>query len=271
MSARVLRLYAVFTADYGYKIFKPVLSIGVSFSMTTYTQSNAVFGNSIVFHIIDVMNYVSIFFADSAGVVISRADHVLKVLIKGFGVFLIPAAPMRRVFATHKSVRTFIATKLTASIKMGLFQFKGFAAKITSCVHSFLSMDIMTCPRTKTVRVARIPQKGNATMLTFAVFPSAFPENRSNAFAHRINTSATARTKTSRIISTFNNFKFFFALFANPCISSYWLFRTSLRTATSRTIAKFRDAIRMYRNFLAAISTNGFNSLSIRASHCRCP
>ena len=238
--------------------------------MATTTKSNAVFGTSIVLCVINVMNVISIFFADCACIIIAFANHALEFSIKCLRIWLGAPAPLKRIFTSR--IR-FIASKGTIfsfiSFGMRLLTHKDSAAVDTNSCLSFLSGKVKTFLGAKSFRVSI--KEIFSTIFTLAKWRAAFPKDSSKASAHCMFTPATLGAKTCYMLSCLNNLKDFTALKANLFNSVSWVVGLCFSAARTRTIMKFFGTIRICLNNLATIFASQFNSLAIGTSHFDCP
>jgi len=177
--------------------------------MTTATQGNAIFGNSIVFHIVDVMNVISVLLAHSASVVVAFSNHALEFGIPFLWVKLSSALsplPLCRLFSYSifniTGKRTILST---ISFCVGLLSFKRFLAINTSPCLAPASVLIVATPR------AEFVSPTNKTSLTRCVFTTHNTIKGYMAFVF----STLFGTKTSSVFSEISGKKVPSAVFTN--------------------------------------------------------
>lgn len=86
----------------------------VSFTMANNTQSNAVFRSSIVFHVIDVMNFFAVLFSTyRTSMVVAFSNLTFELLIKGWRIRLerFTASPRKGFFSLIDRMKAFARTK----------------------------------------------------------------------------------------------------------------------------------------------------------------
>lgn len=93
-------------------------------------QSNAVFGKSIVLHIINVMDLFSVLVANCASVIISLSNFFFKPLVEREWIRFVrcSAIPVRMTFASHVKPLTFARTK---NVWISILRSKFFTALFT--------------------------------------------------------------------------------------------------------------------------------------------
>jgi hypothetical protein len=243
--------------------------------MTTMAKSNAIFRTSIIFHIIDVMDGLSRFATDGAGVIISLANHALEWFVKCIGIWFIGMATIPRwiilsclmntevnsitlartkIFLTSVRARDLTNVFLSA---IGAYQ---FCALLTSFIKTFLGTIFSN-------NITRVNKKIDSTMWTNFVFSSALPEmgfittirKPGRAGAGAENWFNSTKTKIGR--------KFFSTMSANinfsptpPIRSNYPDFRgigTRIRAKSSRVFS-----VVIYLKMFTASLANFINSHS---------
>lgn len=185
----------------------------IGLTMTTFTKSNAIFWNSIVLHIINVVNFVSIFFTNSTRKVVSISNHLFKLAIKCLRIIFIAASPKMGFFSNKIIFTAFLRTKMIDRfVEFGKFFECNFTAICAFCFNAPHSTFIKTIFRTKLIFVSSRTKKIVSTVLTNKSFFSAFPKNSGFAFSHSGFTSTRIGTKSRRISSIFMYIKRLFAM-----------------------------------------------------------
>ena len=189
--------------------------------MTTTTQSNAVFRNGIVFHVINVMNAISVFFAYCTSVIVSFSNHYLEGFIPLFWIKLsssFSTLPMWRVLSNKKTYSANVRTKrVITSIGFRGFYLKGFSAIRTNTINSILPVNIVAFCRTKIIgrACANTPFTLFSAHQTFVFWLSAFPKSSSLSASHKLFASARVGTKTSLVFSSVYNLERLTAILTN--------------------------------------------------------
>lgn len=141
--------------------------------MTRAAESNAIFGRSIHLYIINMMDIVSKFTADSASIIVSLSDCVLKFFVECNWIWLkrLSALPIRIVFTE----RIFIKARTRAYFAFTILPNKFFSAINTQCWFYCSLGNILTFVRTEVTRLRRLSIKCVTTNNTNKFFLSACP------------------------------------------------------------------------------------------------